>query len=121
MADRIQSFEEFWPYYVGEHRDPACRLSHYIGTTGVFVLGGAAALTLNPWLVLAIPVFAYGFAWIGHFLIEKNRPATFTYPLWSLLGDFKMYAYFLQGRMNAEVIRLYGHYAPAADAPLRVS
>ena len=77
--------------------------------------------TLMPWLLLVIPVFAYGFAWFGHFFIEKNRPATFSYPLWSLFGDFKMYWYFLNGKMNAEVIRLYGHYAPDADAPLRVS
>ena len=120
-AKRLESFKEFWPYYVGEHRNPTCRLVHYIGTTGVFLFGGLAALTLNPWLLLVIPVFAYGFAWFGHFFIEKNRPATFSYPLWSLFGDFKMYWYFLNGKMNAEVIRLYGHYAPDADAPLRVS
>ena len=99
-AKRLESFEEFWPYYVGEHRNPTCRLVHYIGTTGVFLIGGLAALTLNPWLLLVIPVFAYGFAWFGHFFIEKNRPATFRYPLMSLRADLKLFALKITGRLR---------------------
>lgn len=108
MADRFQSFEEFWPHYVGEHRNPACRALHYVGTTNVFVLSALAAILGKPWILLTIPVAAYGCAWIGHFVIEKNRPATFTYPLWSLIGDFKMYGLFLTGRMKAEVDKVTG-------------
>lgn len=116
----IKSFREFWPYYVGEHRSPTCRALHYIGTTNVALFLGAAAITGNPWWIAAIPVAAYGCAWIGHFVIEKNRPATFKHPFWSLLGDFKMYGYFVTGRMGAEVERLYGSRHPSADAPLLV-
>ena len=117
MPERFTSFEEFWPYYVGEHRSPDCRMLHYIGTTGVFVFA-LAALMISPWFLLGMPLFAYGFAWAGHFLVEKNRPATFDYPLWSLRGDFRMYRLFVTGRMHTEMFRLYGGWAPAADAPL---
>lgn len=108
MADRYQSFEEFWPYYVSEHTNPRCRALHYIGTTNVFVFAALAAVLGRPLLLLAIPVAAYGCAWAGHFFIEKNRPATFTYPLWSLLADFKMYGFFLTGRMKDEVDKVTG-------------
>jgi len=114
--DEFESFEDFWPFYVGEHRDPACRMAHYVGTTGVLLVTGLAILAREPWLLLGIPTLGYGFSWAGHFLLEKNRPATFKHPLWSLRGDFRMYWLFLNGRMNAEVIRLYGHYAPSSDS-----
>lgn len=108
MADRFQSFDEFWPYYVSEHAHPACRALHYIGTTNALVFALITAITANPWFLLAIPLSSYSCAWVGHFFIEKNRPATFTYPLWSLLGDFKMYGLFLTGRMKAEVDKVTG-------------
>jgi len=103
---RIQSFEEFWPYYVREHSSPACRLLHFVGTTLAFIVLVAAIATANYWLILATPILGYGLAWIGHFFIEKNRPATFKYPLWSLLGDMKMYAMMATGRMGSEVERV---------------
>jgi hypothetical protein len=116
---RIQSFEKFWPYYVGEHRSPTCRKLHYFGT----FLGTSMALyalwTLNAWLVPIALVFGYGPAWIGHFFIEHNRPATFKYPLWSLASDYKMLGLALRGKMDAEVTRLYGSPDPSPDAPLR--
>lgn len=115
--DRIENFQAFWPYYVGEHRDPTCRVLHYIGSTlalGFLVL----TFAVSPWFLLAGVVSGYAFAWIGHFFVEKNKPATFTYPLWSLAADWKMYALFLTGKMNAEVTRLYGSAAPSRDAPL---
>lgn len=120
MADRIQSFEEFWPYYLGEHRDPTCRALHYVGTTLTIacVLG---AIFVNPWFLAAAPIAGYGFAWVGHFFVEHNKPATFKYPLWSLGSDFIMYGYFVTGRIAGEMERLYGSVAPARDAPLRVS
>lgn len=117
MSDeRIQTFEAFWPYYVGEHRLPMNRMLHCVGTLSA-VLAILSGFT-NPWLFLAAPVAGYGAAWIGHFVLEKNRPATFTYPLFSVRGDFKMCGLMLMMRMDAEVERLYGSSHPAKDAPL---
>lgn len=123
MADtrkRIESFEDFWPYYVGEHRNPVCRGLHYVGTTVATALVIYAAITFKPLLLLGGLVLGYGPAWIGHFFIENNRPATFDYPLWSLMSDYKMLSLFVRGKMGQEVTRLYGSPAPAPDAPLRV-
>ena len=99
---RYQSFAEFWPFYVREHSLPVCRALHFIGSTlaiGIIV----AAIFYSPWLLLAVPVVGYGFAWFGHFAIEKNRPASFKYPLWSFIADWKMWAMILTGRMRHEV------------------
>lgn len=104
---RIQSFREFWPFYVGEHSHPVSRWLHFLGTTGAMVLLGVAIYLQNWWLLLAVPIFGYGFAWVGHFIIEKNRPATFKYPLWSLIGDFKMWGLMATGQMNAEIARIH--------------
>jgi hypothetical protein len=116
----IRSFEEFWPYYVGEHRHPVNRALHYTGTTLALGTVAAAAITRKPWLLLAVPVVGYGPAWVGHFFLENNRPATFDYPGWSLLADFKMLGLALRGKMADEVTRLYGSPNPPADAPLIV-
>ena len=99
------TYAEFWPYYVGEHRDPTCRALHVVGTSIVFGVLGLAIGTMNPWWLLAAPLSGYFFAWVGHFGFEKNRPATFTYPGWSLRGDFQMFFYTLMGRMPAELAR----------------
>jgi hypothetical protein len=115
--DRLSSFEEFWPCYLGEHRSPASRALHYAGTTmGVGTLA-VAALTLNPAWLLLTPIVGYGPAWVGHFVIEKNRPASFRYPLWSLRGDFKMLGLALRGKMGEEMKRYYGSARPAKNAP----
>lgn len=100
--ERYRSFDEFWPYYVREHSRPACRNLHFVGSTLAIVILLVGAF-YNPWLLLAVPIVGYGFAWIGHFAIEKNRPATFKYPLWSLIADWKMWTLMLVGRMSAEV------------------
>ena len=138
-AQRMQSFSEFWTYYIGEHRHPVCRALHFVGTGGFiavlgvclalapvrmggFVLAGLVVAFLarkiearrkalfeawaisvlwmlgSPWVLAGI-VWAYLFAWIGHFKVEGNRPATFTYPLWSLFGDFKMVGQMARGRL----------------------
>lgn len=119
MSDeRIQSFEAFWPYYVGEHRLPSCRVAHYLGSVAAPVMLITALALQLWWLVLLFPVAGYGPAWVGHFIIEKNRPATFTYPVWSLIADYKMLGLALRGKMADEVTRLYGSPSPAKDAPL---
>ncbi|WP_126538748.1 DUF962 domain-containing protein [Aerosticca soli] len=97
MAE-FRSFREFYPYYLGEHRHPVCRRLHLLGSTLVLAVVLVAILTADwRWLLLA-PVVGYGFAWIGHFVFEKNRPATFRHPLYSLLGDWVMYWQVLTGR-----------------------
>lgn len=102
------SFEEFWPFYVGEHKLPINRALHYAGTTMACGTVGAAVVTLNPLWLLATPIVGYGPAWVGHFILEGNRPATFKHPFYSLRGDFRMLKYALQGKMAKEVERLYG-------------
>jgi len=105
-AKRIESFEDFWPYYLGEHRRAGTKALHFIGTTGALTLI-ILALLLRDWRwVLVALLCGYGFAWIGHFLVEKNRPATFQYPLWSLAADWKMWGLILTGRLRTELRRL---------------
>lgn len=107
MSDgRLQSFHEFWPYYVGEHVHPLNRALHFVGTSLVLTLLISGLWTRHFWLWAAMPVAGYGFAWVGHFVVEKNRPATFTYPLWSLAADFVMYGKMWMGRMGDEVAQL---------------
>ncbi len=98
---RIDSFERFWPFYVSQHRHPVNRGLHFVGTS--LVIACLAASLLSPLLLAAAPFAGYGFAWIGHFFLERNRPATFSYPLWSLRGDFRMYRLMLLGRMAPEL------------------
>ena len=102
---RIADFETFWPFYLSQHRKPGTRALHFIGTTLSLLLLAAAALTGRLYFILWAVVAGYLFAWIGHFFIEKNRPATFQYPLWSLAGDFKMYALMWRGRMTEELLK----------------
>ncbi len=98
--ERIASFREFYPYYLREHRLRGTRITHFIGTTGFLVALILAVSTPNAWYILYGAVFAYGWAWIGHFFIEKNKPATFRYPLWSLMSDFKLYFQIIAGKEN---------------------
>jgi hypothetical protein len=112
MQERIESFEEFWPHYVHAHRHPVNRALHYVGTTAFVGTVAAAAFTLNPaWLLLS-PVAGYGPAWVGHFVFEKNKPATFQHPFWSFRGDFKMCLLALRGKMGEEIDRICGGDLP---------
>lgn|SRR5690554_4503623 len=97
---KYTSFDEFYPYYLTEHRQKGTRILHFIGTSGFFALVIAAIISQNWWLILGGIVFAYGCAWVGHFFIEKNKPATFQYPLWSLMSDFKLYFEIIAGKEN---------------------
>lgn len=106
MAEReFKSFAEFWPFYVAEHSKPATRALHAAGTLTATALVVAAMTAGKWWLVPLALAPGYGAAWVGHFFVEHNRPATFRYPLWSFLGDYKMVALMLTGRMSAEVER----------------
>lgn len=105
MAKTYTTFAEFWPFYLREHSKPRTRALHYIGTTLVVLLGIGALLSGTYWLVAILPVAGYFFAWIAHFKVEKNRPATFTYPLWSLGADFKMWWLWLTGRLKPELTK----------------
>ena len=89
-GSRIESFRTFWPFYLGQHSRWGTRFLHYLGTSAALLLVAAAPLLHRPKLALVALAAGYAPAWLAHLLIEKNRPATFRYPLWSLLADFKM-------------------------------
>ncbi len=102
----ITSFREFWPYYVSEHQCTGTRVLHFIGSSLGLICLLAAILTRRWWLVLVGLVAGYGFAWFSHFFIEHNRPATFRYPLWSFIADWRMWLLTLRGEMKEEVRRV---------------
>ena len=104
-TDRLKSFEEFWPFYVREHSRPINRTLHFIGSTLGLVCLLETLITGFLWLIPLGLVIGYGFAWVGHFFIERNKPATFRYPLWSFRADWKMWFLILSRRMDAEVRR----------------
>lgn len=102
----IKTYSEFWDFYVREHSKPLTRILHLIGTTlGIVLL--VYFLSTGRWYYFPLFfVVGYAFAWFAHFVVEKNRPATFKYPFWSFISDFKMIAYMLTGRMGREVDRV---------------
>ncbi len=99
MKDNYHSFKEFYPFYLTQHRNKTCRNLHFVGSLLVLIVLTLAIIKSQYLLLLALPLIGYGFAWVGHFVFEKNRPATFTYPLWSLMGDWKMFWQMLTGKL----------------------
>lgn len=102
---RYRSFTAFWPHYLREHAKPSTRALHYAGTSLVVAISAAALATRSWWLFALTPLAGYGFAWAAHAFAERNRPATFTYPLWSLAADWKMWWLWLTGRLAPELAR----------------
>ncbi|MBW3467968.1 DUF962 domain-containing protein [Arthrospiribacter ruber] len=98
MEKRYNSLSEFYPYYLSEHMNPTCRKLHFIGTALLFLILGYALFTGKLIYLLLIPVVGYGFAWVGHFFFEKNKPATFKYPFYSLASDFILFFDLLKGK-----------------------
>ena len=95
-----KTFAEFYPYYLTEHSNRTCRRLHFAGTTLGLVFVLHAISTLDFWWALAALVCGYAFAWVGHFFFEHNRPATFTHPLWSFMGDWVMWKDILTGKIR---------------------
>ncbi|WP_213879822.1 DUF962 domain-containing protein [Pseudomonas sp. dw_358] len=97
---RFTRFADFYPFYLAEHGNSSCRRLHFVGTSLVIALLAYTLASGQWWLLLAVPIAGYAFAWVGHFFFEKNRPATFEYPFYSLLGDFVMYRDMLLGHVD---------------------
>tara|TARA_R110000744_G_scaffold67291_3_gene137216 strand:- start:740 stop:1057 length:318 start_codon:yes stop_codon:yes gene_type:complete len=100
QVKQYKSFKSFYPFYLSQHQNIICRRLHFIGSSLILIML-AFILINSAWLLLwTLPLFGYGFAWLGHFFFEKNRPATFTYPWYSLLGDWVMYKDTLTGKLK---------------------
>ena len=101
---RFASYDEFWPFYLREHSQPATRMLHFIGTN-LALIAVAAGILVSRWWLAAAPLAGYLFAWAGHLVVERNRPATFQYPWWSLRGDFRLWRCMWLGRIGEELRR----------------
>jgi hypothetical protein len=97
---KYRSFAEFYPFYLSQHANAVCRRLHFVGSLLVIAIFTFSLVTGNFLWLLALPVVGYGFAWLGHFGFEKNKPATFTYPLYSLQGDWLMFFQMLIGKIR---------------------
>lgn len=99
----FQTLEEFWPFYLGEHSNPLNRALHFIGSSFALCFLGASIYTMHYSYLIAAVLSGYGFAWIGHFFVQHNRPATFKYPLKSLISDWRMFYCILIGTIGQEL------------------
>jgi hypothetical protein len=109
----IQSFDDFWPYYVRAHSRGQTRVLHAIGSVAAVVMLGIS-FAISLWFLIAVPLIGYAFAWYAHFFVEGNKPATFGHPFYSLAADYRMLFLMMAGRMNEEVAK----YATPAAPPV---
>jgi hypothetical protein len=123
MADQqdFRTFDEFWTFYVKEHQNKATRILHFVGTTGAMACLAGGLLTKRRWLLALAPVVGYGPAWVSHFFIEGNRPASFTHPLWSLRADLVMWSKMVRFQMADEVERVLREEAERETAERETS
>ncbi len=98
--ERLATFDEFWPFYLSQHKNASSRALHVFGTGLVIAVFLGALISGRYAMLFLLPVIGYLPAWIGHYVFEKNRPATFQYPLWSLRADFKMFFLFVTGKLS---------------------
>jgi hypothetical protein len=91
MEKRFKTLKEFYPYYLSEHQNYTCRVLHFVGTAMLFLIIALAIILSDYRILISLPFVGYGFAWVGHFFFEKNKPATFQYPLFSLASDFLLF------------------------------
>jgi len=104
-SQQFNDYAAFWPFYLSQHCRRATRSIHIAGTLLALAALALSIVNLNfGWLVVALG-FGYGLAWIGHSIVEKNQPATFAYPLWSLRADFHMLGLWLSGKLEAELVK----------------
>jgi hypothetical protein len=100
MSAPFASFRDFYPFYLSEHSDPICRRLHFAGSSLVLIVFVTACVSQHWMLLWLLPLLGYGFAWVGHFFFEHNRPATFTHPFYSFAGDWVMYWQMVTGRIS---------------------
>jgi len=100
---RYKSLQEFYPFYISEHQNTTSRILHFIGTGLVIICVMGSILFHNLRFLIAVPFLGYGFAWVGHFFFEKNKPATFQYPFYSLASDFILFWELLNGKQPFKV------------------
>ena len=100
MANEYKSFSEFYPFYLEQHTNRNCRRLHFIGSSLVLLILAFTFYFNSWWYLLLAPIAGYGFAWVGHLVFEKNKPATFTYPIYSLIGDWVMFKDILFGKIR---------------------
>lgn len=114
MSEKFKKYKDFWPFYLSEHRKPLTRALHIAGTVAGLATLAVAAATQMWWLPAAGLAAAYGSAWASHALVEKNTPATFKYPLWSFVSDFRMLGLWCAGKLQKEIDRQLGPQKPDA-------
>jgi len=100
MSEKYDDFTSFYPFYLSQHTNKTCRRLHFVGSIFIIALIAYVAVSGGYSLLWFIPVIGYGFAWVGHFIFEKNRPATFVYPIYSLMGDWVMFKDILIGKIK---------------------
>ena len=105
LSERFATYREFWPHYLREHAQPKTRALHFLGTGVATTALVALVASRKLWLLPVVFAAGYGPAWVSHFFVERNRPATFTHPLWSLLSDYRMAFVWLTGRLKSELAK----------------